>query len=99
MPAAFGEVAKRGDMRLLARRGGQCGSGFIACPRDGNGGGLGGQAVNVTLEDMRHDEAGIGRDRRLRVADRIADEAAQHVQRVFVLGDALGAGAGKWKSK
>jgi len=77
VPAVLRQLPEGGDMGALARRAAE-----LFRSRVGFGGhrrrlALGGETEHVTLEDMRHDEIGRGRDRGVDRPDRIADEALQ----------------------
>ena len=80
VPASLSEMAERCDMAALARCRCEVPRGLVAGKRHGGCLMIGGKAVEIALQHMRHDEAGILGDRRVHRADRIADEALQFVQ-------------------
>lgn len=84
MPVSCSKMAKCCDMRLLARRGGKRQCRLVACPGHGCRLALGGEAEEIALEHLRHDEAGILGNGAIDRADRIADEALQFAHSLAV---------------
>ena len=71
----MGKAAERFDMGALAGRGGQLRSRFVTLPGNEHSLLFGGEAEEVTLEDMRHHEIRRRVDRCIHRGYRIADEA------------------------
>jgi hypothetical protein len=94
VPASTGERAKSGDVSLSPRRG-EPGRSLMALPCDGKRLAIGRQAVEITFEDMRHDEAGIGRDGGITIEPTGSPMALQLAHRAQVVIEAGRAGAGE----
>ena len=82
-------------MAAFALRRRQPGRSLVACLHHGRRLMVGRKPVEIAFHDMRHDEIRVFGKRGVDGGDRIADEALQFVQRLFIVHRAGGVGAGE----